>query len=66
MRRIPFDPPWVIIPIVGLLIGAAAAASHTDSLLITYALGMLATIIGTLAMDRWYERTHPRRRDPRR
>jgi cytochrome c biogenesis protein CcdA len=66
MRRIPFDPPWSIVPILALIVGAAAVASNGGSLLITYALGMLATLCATLAMDRWFERYRPRERGPRR
>ncbi len=63
MRRIPFDPPWTIVPIIALIIGGAAVASNGGSLLITYAMGLLATMFATLAMDRWFERYHPRRRN---
>jgi hypothetical protein len=63
MRRIPFDPPWTIVPILALIVGGAAVASHGGSLLITYAMGLLATMFATLTMDRWFERYRPRRRN---
>jgi hypothetical protein len=60
VRRLPIDPPWLIIPFVAGVVVAAAVVSNDGSFVLMWA-GMLVSIAaGTFGLDRWYERNHPR------
>jgi hypothetical protein len=65
IRRLPLDPPWLLIPIVGgQLLAVASVWNESWSIAVTY-LGMIIAIsAGTFGVDRWYERNR-RRRPPR-
>jgi hypothetical protein len=62
MRRLPLEPPWLIIPIIALVVTAAAA----DSILLVYALALLAAMCATMGVDRSFERYRPRQRNSKR
>jgi hypothetical protein len=60
MRRLPLDPPWLIVPVIaGLLLGGASVWNESWSIAVTYAGGILAVLAATIGFDRWYERRHP-------
>jgi hypothetical protein len=62
VRWIPLDPPWLIVPVVaGILLGAASIWNESWSIAVTFGGWLLAFLPALIGVDRWYERTHPRR-----
>jgi hypothetical protein len=62
VRRIPLDPPWLIVPIIGgVPLGAIAGSNASWSILVVWGASAVAVACGTFGLDRWYARTHPRR-----
>jgi hypothetical protein len=60
VRRIPLDPPWLIVPIpAGILLGAASIWHESWSIALTFAGWLLAFLPALIGFDRWYERRHP-------
>ena len=60
VRRIPLDPPWLIVPVVaGLLLGAASIWNESWSIAVTYAGSLIALVPALIGVDRWYEQRHP-------
>jgi hypothetical protein len=60
MRWIPFDPPWLIVPVVaGILLSAASVWNENWSVLVFWTGGVLSITCGTIGLDRWYEQRHP-------
>jgi hypothetical protein len=60
MRRLPLDPPWLIVLVIaGMLLGAASVWNESWSIAVTYAGAILAGVPAVLGLDRWYERRHP-------
>jgi hypothetical protein len=60
MRRLPLDPPWLVIPVIaGLLLGAASIWNESWSIAVTYGGVILAVLPATIGLDRWYEQRHP-------
>jgi hypothetical protein len=63
MRRLPLDPPWLIVLVLaGMLLGAASVWNEGWSIAVTYAGAILAGVPALLGLDRWLERNHPRPR----
>jgi hypothetical protein len=61
VRRIPLDPPWLLIPIlVGVAIGLASVSIESWSIAFTYLGIALGALPAALGLDRWYERSHRR------
>jgi hypothetical protein len=60
VRWIPFDPPWLIVPVIaGILLGAASIWNESWSIAVTYAGWFVAFLPALIGFDRWYERRHP-------
>jgi hypothetical protein len=59
VRRIPFDPPWLIVPYLGGTVLAAAVIANGGSVLLMWAIAGVAIVCGAIGVDRWYERRHP-------
>ena len=63
MRRLPLDPPWLIVLVIaGMLLGAASVSNESWSIAVTYAGAILAGVPALLGLDRWLERNRPRPR----
>jgi hypothetical protein len=61
VRRIPLDPPWLLIPILaGLVLGFASVSIESWSIAVTYLGCVLVGVPGALGIDRWLERNRPR------
>jgi hypothetical protein len=60
VRRIPLDPPWLIVPVIaGFLLSAASIWYESWSIAVTYAGWLFALPPLLIGFDRWYERRHP-------
>jgi len=60
VRRIPLDPPWLLIPVVaGLVLGIASVSIESWSIGFTYLGIALGSPPAAIGFDRWYERRHP-------
>jgi hypothetical protein len=63
MRRIPLDPPWLLIPILaGIVLGMASVSIESWSIAFTYLGIVLAAGPADIGIDRWLERNRPRPR----
>ena len=62
VRRIPLDPPWLLLPILaGLVLGVASVSIESWSIAFTYVGIALISGPAAIGIDRWLERNHPRR-----
>jgi hypothetical protein len=62
VRRIPLDPPWLLIPILaGIALGLASVSIESWSIALTYLGIALASGPAAIGIDRWLERNRPRR-----
>jgi hypothetical protein len=62
VRRIPLDPPWLLIPILaGLALGTASVSIESWSIAFTYLGIVLSGVPAAFGIDRWLERSRPRR-----
>ena len=62
MRRLPLDPPWLLVPILaGLVLGTASVSIESWSIAFTYLGIALSAGPAAIGIDRWLERNHPRR-----
>jgi hypothetical protein len=60
MRRIPLDPPWLVIPILaGVALGLASVSIESWSIAFTYLGIAIAALPAAVGLDRWYEQRHP-------
>ena len=63
VRRIPLDPPWLLIPIVvGIALGLASVSIESWSIAFTYLGIALGGVPAAIGIDRWLERNRPRPR----
>jgi hypothetical protein len=63
VRRLPLDPPWLLVPFVaGLALATASVSIESWSIAFTYLGIALAGVPTAVGIDRWLERTHPRPR----
>jgi hypothetical protein len=63
MRRVPLDPPWLLLPILaGLVLGIASVSIESWSIALTYLGIALMSGPGAIGIDRWLERNRPRPR----
>jgi hypothetical protein len=61
VRRIPVDPPWLLIPILaGLALGFAWVSIESWSIAVTYLGCLLVGVPAALGIDRWLARNRPR------
>jgi hypothetical protein len=58
VRRIPFDPPWLIVPYLGGTVLGAAVISNGGSILLLWSVMAVAITCGIIGVDRWYEHRH--------
>jgi hypothetical protein len=56
VRRLPIDPPWLIIPFIAGVVPAAAMVSNDGSFVLTWAGALVALAAGAFGLDRSCER----------
>jgi len=62
MRRLPIDPPWLVVPVVGgMVVACLSVLNESWSVAVLWAGAGPAIAFATFGYDRWYERTHTRR-----
>jgi len=62
MRRLPVDPPWLLVPILaGMVVASLSVLNESWSIAVLWAGAGPAILCATIGLDRWYERAHPRR-----
>jgi len=61
VRRIPIDPPWLLVPILaGTLLCVASVSIESWSIAVTYLGIALGSVTAALGIDGWLERNRPR------
>ena len=61
VRRIPLDPPWLLVPILaGLVLGMASVSIESWTIGVTYLGIVLVGVPAAFGVDRWLARNRPR------
>jgi hypothetical protein len=56
----------MLLVVIALVTASSLVLAHTDAILGVYGLSILATVVATISINRWYERYRLPNRRPRR